>query len=880
MKHENVETVKSHNLVNNKRGITLIALVVTIIVLIILALISINAVFGENGLITSARRAEVEHTHGTVWEYMEMEYSNYWIGKVSGESNGLIEYLQKSHIIGNEVESGKYIINVEKLVGRKMALGNGKDNDIYKLERVSEENTGNITKVATVKESVKLAKVVENKEDEKYQVKYYGPEGDNIRKDRILGVLGDDISSSIEESNNPNFTIQKKRVGNPPNGEYYRVGEPIYYEIKATNLGTETMKTIKITDVLVAGSGTYIPQADGKGELVLGEDNSDNVHAGDGYWVIDSLESNQSETIRYSYTVQEGDVGEPIKNTIMALTGKPKPLIPPKGEKEPEIEPDIEEEVPTVPEGAHLTITKEVIDKKNSYRAGEKIKYRITLKNDGEVRIDSFEIQDILTSKGHEEGIELGTFTEFTEPAGQTYLDPGETGYIDYEYTVTAKDLGGPIKNKATIVSTEPPVPKPPKGEKEPEVEIPQDGDTVGIDVVKEVVSETPPIRDGYATPGYIKGDEIKYKITVTNTGTIALENISIVDIITTIYNEERFPTLEDNKIDRLEPGESRVITYSYIVGSEDMGYDIYGDPVEAELTNTVKVTGQPTEPGYPEVEDTDEKKVPLAQSGRRLYSKNDAPLYPWLCPVYADNVLRLEMGDISDIRYDGENLVDVYKVADFNMEDNTCSFTEKFLEVREVLQKYNLTEADLDMDKISYSNVLRAKCYDIISSNGIGPDFGLNEVTTVGQLDDEGALYLIKINSWSCSEGEGTMRVSFFSTPFEAYEEVWKGMGLRWDGGFNMYSVQIVFQDDEGNWGLSGVKFRLRDSHGNLYTEANCVYDYNLWGLNWSGEYVLEITEVPEGYAIPENNKISFEIPQINGRTEQVVVTIPRKTN
>ena len=39
----------------NKKGITLIALVITIIVLLILAGISINAIFGENGLITQAQ---------------------------------------------------------------------------------------------------------------------------------------------------------------------------------------------------------------------------------------------------------------------------------------------------------------------------------------------------------------------------------------------------------------------------------------------------------------------------------------------------------------------------------------------------------------------------------------------------------------------------------------------------------------------------------------------------------------------------------------------------------------------------------------------------------------------------------------------------------
>ena len=41
----------------NKKGITLVSLVVTIIVLIILAGVSINLTLGENGIITMAKKA-------------------------------------------------------------------------------------------------------------------------------------------------------------------------------------------------------------------------------------------------------------------------------------------------------------------------------------------------------------------------------------------------------------------------------------------------------------------------------------------------------------------------------------------------------------------------------------------------------------------------------------------------------------------------------------------------------------------------------------------------------------------------------------------------------------------------------------------------------
>ena len=46
-------------MLNNKKGITLIALVVTVVVLIILAGVSINAVLGDNGIIKKQIKQQV-----------------------------------------------------------------------------------------------------------------------------------------------------------------------------------------------------------------------------------------------------------------------------------------------------------------------------------------------------------------------------------------------------------------------------------------------------------------------------------------------------------------------------------------------------------------------------------------------------------------------------------------------------------------------------------------------------------------------------------------------------------------------------------------------------------------------------------------------------
>ena len=57
----------------NKRGITLISLVITIIVLIILAGVTINLTVGENGLITKATRAREEYKKAAYFEELNLD---------------------------------------------------------------------------------------------------------------------------------------------------------------------------------------------------------------------------------------------------------------------------------------------------------------------------------------------------------------------------------------------------------------------------------------------------------------------------------------------------------------------------------------------------------------------------------------------------------------------------------------------------------------------------------------------------------------------------------------------------------------------------------------------------------------------------------------
>ena len=159
MNRKEEKTKKKIN-IKNKKGITLIALVITIIVLLILAGVSIAMLTGQNGILTQAINAKTEQSHGAVREAIALLYNEYQIQKRTGSvtklastesvkiegkeeralANTTVTFLD---FLKGENEAGinyikdeiNNILDVEKLTGGKQALGNGTGtDDVYKIE--------------------------------------------------------------------------------------------------------------------------------------------------------------------------------------------------------------------------------------------------------------------------------------------------------------------------------------------------------------------------------------------------------------------------------------------------------------------------------------------------------------------------------------------------------------------------------------------------------------------------------------------------------------------------------------------------------------------------------------------------------------------------
>ena len=73
------------NLMKEKRGITLIALVITIIVLLILAGLTIATLTGDNGLLTKAGNAKNTSEKGEIEEQVKLAYNEWKLRKETGE---------------------------------------------------------------------------------------------------------------------------------------------------------------------------------------------------------------------------------------------------------------------------------------------------------------------------------------------------------------------------------------------------------------------------------------------------------------------------------------------------------------------------------------------------------------------------------------------------------------------------------------------------------------------------------------------------------------------------------------------------------------------------------------------------------------------------
>ena len=336
-------------------------------------------------------------------------------------------------------------------------------------------------------------------------------------------VVPGEKSEAVQEAKASYEIIKEADAGE------YKVGDKVNYRIRVINNGNVTIKDIDVEDKLTGGK-----------------------------WHLDSLKPNTEEVFNTQYVITEADV---IKGTVKNIaTAKG---TDPKGK---DIEAEGVKEITPEALNAHMTVNKTTVSTpKNgkTYALGEKIKYNISVTNDGNVTLHNIKVKDELTGD------------EWTVKE----LAPGQTSKtFKTTYKVTEKDvLNGTVVNTATASSDDI------KGDVKPGVEPGKQEEN--IDAPKGSFKVTKTAKEGT----YKLGETVTYEIKVENDGNVTVKDINIVDEL----------TKDEWTIEELAPGEEKVFTAEYVITEADV--------INGKITNTVTVKG--TDPDGKEV-DGDGKEV------------------------------------------------------------------------------------------------------------------------------------------------------------------------------------------------------------------------------------------------------------------------------
>ena len=351
--------------------------------------------------------------------------------------------------------------------------------------------------------------------------------------------------------------------------ETAKVGDTINYTLHITNTGNAALKNFTVTDDM-----------DGMGEI-SSTDTDRYSYNGGGAFTVFSLDAGESVDIHYSYVTQADDAGKILHNVAIVA-------------------------VPTGPSDPVRGLTIAKAADKTSAKVGDIIHYTLTVTNTGNVELRDVPVVD------HNDGAGKITAADglgYTFDGDKTFviasLVEGESKTIEYSYTVQAADAGKTITNVAIAT-----LPGDPDDPDDPDKDIPSDIIEIPVDPERDVT-----IIKKADKESVVVGEKIGYTITVTNKGAEELHGLTVRDGMENAAGEIEAEdgagySFKDGvfNIEKLAPGESVDIHYTYTALAEDAGNTLLNVAV-------VTVPGDPDDPDDPDEEiPSNEVEVPVEE--------------------------------------------------------------------------------------------------------------------------------------------------------------------------------------------------------------------------------------------------------------------------
>ena len=379
----------------------------------------------------------------------------------------------------------------------------------------------------------------------------------------------------------PDITVTKTAETDAGNKLVY-AGEKITYTIVVKNNGNQDVEKIEVMDKIP--SNTTFDSVENEGIVVKSSKAPEKVVGIK--WII-TVKAGEEVSLKFTVVVDSGVTGT-ITNKAIA-----------NGEESNEENTSI---ITSNKTSEILRYNKETnkFETVNVAKIDDEITYTISVTNTGDengtTKIVDTVPEGTVLKRGSAEGAEISenhktvTWNDVEVPAGET---------VERTFTVIVKDIKSLENKKITNIAT--------VGEKETNE---TENSTAEINVEKTVIDILRNDESIGLDAEVKEGDVIKYKITVTNTGSEDLTNVIVDEKLEGIELNEK-----ELNIGNLKAGENKEIFASYTVSYEKNIKENVGKLVH----NEVKVTGEtiPTDPDKePEkVEDKDEIDTSVADA-------------------------------------------------------------------------------------------------------------------------------------------------------------------------------------------------------------------------------------------------------------------------
>ena len=379
----------------------------------------------------------------------------------------------------------------------------------------------------------------------------------------------------------PDITVTKTAETDAGNKLVY-AGEKITYTIVVKNNGNQDVEKIEVMDKIP--SNTTFDSVENEGIVVKSSKYPEKVVGIK--WII-TVKAGEEASLKFTVVVDAGVTGT-ITNKAIA-----------NGEESNEENTSI---ITSNKTSEILRYNKETnkFEAVNVAKIDDEITYTILVTNTGDengtTKIVDTVPEGTVLKRGSAEGAEISedhktvTWNDVEVPAGET---------VERTFTVIVKDIKSLENKKITNIAT--------VGEKETNE---TENSTAEINVEKTVIDILRNDESIGLDAEVKEGDVIRYKITVTNTGSEDLTNVIVDEKLEGIELNEK-----ELNIGNLKAGENKEIFASYTVSYEKDIKENVGKLVH----NEVKVTGEtiPTNPDKePEkVEDKDEIDTPVADA-------------------------------------------------------------------------------------------------------------------------------------------------------------------------------------------------------------------------------------------------------------------------